>query len=318
MNGVDLAYSQIDTDFNTLVQHVDFCFIKVTEGINILDSQFSHNRQGARGVDLARGYYHVARFDINSPLAEAEWFMQWVGSNLQPGECVGLDFEPANIQAMLANHIDPVQAGKAWADFILEKTGAHTFIYGDISNFKEFNWATIGGCPLWVAGPSYPYTSPIPNFPYQYVIQQYGTTTVPGVNGPVDVDHVFGDRTLFESYGVPAPVQSLPSTESVQVPVVTPVVPTTTPTVESVQTAPVQATEPTTVVTTTPQVVPEPVVNNQTNISETNTPNVQDKASTLDSIQEISNSTLNTSPQQSTGFWEQIWNFILTFIGVRK
>ena len=204
MNGVDISEYQGLIDWATLVNHVGFVIIKVTEGKDYLDKQFSTNRQGARDAKMCRGYYHFARFDSpgynNTPEEEADWFADMVGTNLQPGEFVALDYEVTTT--------DEVAKCKRFRDRFFDRTGVKVgWLYSFISKFNAHDWTPIGDIGIWVAAPSYGVSANHDNVPinYTYLMQQYGESPVDGSNGSTDLNHFWGDRAALEAYGVPIP-----------------------------------------------------------------------------------------------------------------
>ena len=205
MNGVDISEYQGLIDWATLVNHVGFVIIKVTEGKDYLDKQFSTSRQGARDAKMCRGYYHFARFDSpgysNTPEEEADWFADMVGTNLQPGEFVALDYEVTTT--------DEVAKCKRFCDRFFERTGVRVgWLYSFISKFNAHDWTPMGDIGIWVAAPSYGVSANHDNVPisYTYLMQQYGESPVDGgSNGSTDLNHFWGDRAALEAYGVPTP-----------------------------------------------------------------------------------------------------------------
>lgn len=291
MNGVDLAYPQVGTDFTTLAQHVGFSMIKATDGVGLIDAQFSYNRQAARDVGLARGFYHFA--EGNNPIQEAQHFIDVAAGALLPGEILALDWE-------IAYSGDPIAWSKSFLDYVYNATGVRPLVYSFISKFNDYNWAAVGPYAIWVAAPSFSTEPKVVPINYEYVMQQYGTIAVPGVNGAVDVDHFFGDRAAWEALGKPAPVQ-LP----VPAPPVQPTpmpVPVPTPAPVPVEPMPTPATPP--VVINDPVQPTQPTPTTPIVITPTPPTNTSNKPVVV------------TLPPVPSGFWHSLWGWLKRFLGV--
>lgn len=211
MNGVDVSEYQGQIDWATLKDHIGFAIVKVTEGAHYLDPEFGANRQGMRDVNLpCRGYYHFARFDSknpstgyqynNTPEEEAQWFVNMIGTNLQAGEILVLDYE--------VHSSDPTGHCKRFLDAVYNATGVRPLLYSYISLLSTIN--PFGPYAVWIAAPSYSVAKDSVPSRYAYVMQQYGQGNVAGVSGAVDLDHFFGDEEDFKSYGLPSPVVTPP------------------------------------------------------------------------------------------------------------
>lgn len=231
--GVDTSRYQAAIDASALYNNVAFWIIKATGGDDGLyvDSQFQHSLGGARALKFPRGYYHFA--GGGNADAEADLFT----NNLSPqaGEWLVLDWE--------IEYDDPVGWCLNWFMRVKQNTASNTggVLYIDVDRLHRFDWSPVFnfGVSLWVANPS---NVPVP---YDYIMQQYGEGTRPGISGAVDLDFYHLDISTFGSFGwqpipptpplpePPVPVPAPPvEPKPVPAPLPTPApTPTTPPTV---------------------------------------------------------------------------------------
>ena len=221
------------------------------------DSQLVNNYANAIKYHKIPFMYHFFVPEVDA-LTQAAWFLRCV-SPLAVGDGYAVDVEidgPNLVQDVLT-----------FVQKHHENTGCYPWVYINRYLRQKYDWSQVFAlCSEWIAAPDVSFDANIPGIGI-YVAQQG-----PIVNG-VDTDEYFGtlQSLLSYTYGyvkptvsiapapktpqVTAPVQTLPSTEPVQVP--TPVVQpqavqTTTPTPNPVQTAPVQPTEQSTAPVTPP------------------------------------------------------------------
>ncbi len=79
--GVDVSSYQGDIDWKELSEnHVEFAFIKATEGRTYRDKRFENNIENANRTDIAVGAYHFMSFESDGD-SQADNFIDAVGDN---------------------------------------------------------------------------------------------------------------------------------------------------------------------------------------------------------------------------------------------
>lgn len=193
--GIDTSVYQGVIDASSLYNNVAFWFIKATGGDDGLyvDSQFQHSLGGARALKFPRGFYHFGA--PGNADDQADLFTNNLGAP-QPGEWIILD-----VEAALQASSDPVGWALNWFMRVSQNLGGLPggMLYGNVSLLRAHDWTPvfdfIGHGHLFVANPD---NLPVP---YDYVMQQYGQGTRPGINGAVDLDFFHEDMGTFGSYG---------------------------------------------------------------------------------------------------------------------
>lgn len=195
--GIDISNYQSDSEVNNAE---DFVICKATEGVGWTDITCDSKYQKARSLGKARGFYHFARPDYNSPEAEAEWFVHET-ENYFHHAIPALDWEQPGTQSN-------VQWAKRWLDRVYQLTGVRPLIYMSASVVNAYNWSSVSkDYGLWLAG--YPSEFEVPNprkatpddFPYSIgdwefvVMWQYSSSA-----GILDKNIFFGDINTWNKY----------------------------------------------------------------------------------------------------------------------
>lgn len=233
--GPDISTFQGSPNFDELKNHVDFVIIRASYGNGFLaphgpaqykDVQFDRNRNEARRVGIAHGFYHYCYPQYNSPESEAE-YLKWVLGDLEPGEVIALDFEEA---AFTGDKDD-------WCVRFLNRmrdlVGFKPLLYINLYTAVNNNWSKViaGDYGLWVA--VWDNNDKFPKTPWNVVaMKQYTNNgSVPGISGGVDMNLFNGDTAIFRKYGKPSPAP-IPAPTPVPAPVPDPgpaPIPTPTP-----------------------------------------------------------------------------------------
>lgn len=198
-------------------QGADFVICKATEGAGYVDPTCDQHYQRAKSQGKLLGVYHFARPDLNSPEAEAEWFV----NNIQG--YIG--------QALLALDYEMAPYSDDWAyrfcAKVHELTGVWPVVYMSASKVSEYDWSrTAKECGLWIAG--YPNAYNVPNpptpsvkdMPYGigawkfWAIWQYSSSA-----GTLDRDIANMTKTAWKKYAKP---DSKPTPEPEPAPAPTP------------------------------------------------------------------------------------------------
>ena len=181
-----------------------FAWAKANEGTTITDAYFSSDISGAKAAGIPIGAYDFAHPELNSPVAEADYFWSVAGSTIvndgltmQPV----LDFETFSGVTGASSYAD--WANK-WCNEVISKAAAngvtvHPILYASRCNYGEFN-SSVAAWTNWVA--SYNGQNPQTGNPWStcssddwwggtsWTFWQYSETgTVPGISGSeVDLD----------------------------------------------------------------------------------------------------------------------------------
>jgi GH25 family lysozyme M1 (1,4-beta-N-acetylmuramidase) len=214
IRGADISHYQGTVNFDLLKTAVDFLIIKTSEGVGLLDSQFSRNQSEARRVGLCCGYYHYSHPELNNnPESEADYFLKTIGQ-LKDGEILCLDYE--------VTYAGGVDWCKKFLDRVYSVTKVKPLIYMDQSRMKQFDWTPIvnAGYGLWLA--QYDYnpdgTPAATDWPFMALRQYSNNSIFAGISGGVDGDVFYGDQNTFKKYGyvTPTPPQT-PSNPAIEV-----------------------------------------------------------------------------------------------------
>lgn len=206
--GPDISTYQGDVDFDVLKNNVDFVMIRASYGCgfkqsninNYRDSKFDRNRSEARRVGLARGFYHYAYPQYNSPEEEADYF-KWILGDLEPGEVIALDFE----EDFFGDKVD-------WCLRFLTKMesyyGFKPLLYISLSTSISNNWKPVieKDFGLWVA--VWDGNDEFPQTPWPVVAMKQYTNSqdVNGINSLCDFNIFNGDVEVFKKYGFKKPI----------------------------------------------------------------------------------------------------------------
>lgn len=208
MHGVDVSNWQGPVDWGAVVRSGrPFAFAKATEGATFVDAQFGANRTGMAGAGLLlRGFYHFARPDRNSAVAEAAHFLRTVGA-LGPGEVAVLDLEVAASPSV-------GDWAAEWLGIVAKATGRTPMLYSYQAYLYSIPTSRLTQYPLWVAAwgandGRLPSVRPRTDRWSNWTFWQYTSRAiVPGIAGRVD-DNIFeGTPAELLAYGgraAPAP-----------------------------------------------------------------------------------------------------------------
>jgi GH25 family lysozyme M1 (1,4-beta-N-acetylmuramidase) len=186
VRGVDVSYYQSTIDWDQVRgAGIQFAFIRVSDGLRHIDSQFNRNWSEARRVGIRRGAYQFFRPELD-PIAQANLLLQRMGT-LQPGDLPPvIDVEAAG--GLSARNV--AQKAKQWIDHVRAATGVTPIIYTG-----PYFWRDSVGSPsystdhlLWLAH----YTTACPLIPEpwsRWSFHQYTDSgRVAGIRGNVDMN----------------------------------------------------------------------------------------------------------------------------------
>lgn len=209
VDGIDVSYHQGSIDWVRVAKAGKrFAFVRATAGTLTADTAYLTNRAGALDAGLAVGSYHFANPDtaFNDAANEASWFLR--NTTIATGDLIPvLDFETAN-------GLDPASLtawAQTWLSQVTAATGVRPIIYTTpkfwSTHMADTDWfARNGYSVLWIAHWTRAKQPAVPAAGWAghgWSFWQHSSTgTVPGINGPVDLDR-FNGSSLPTSLFVP-------------------------------------------------------------------------------------------------------------------
>jgi GH25 family lysozyme M1 (1,4-beta-N-acetylmuramidase) len=195
--GLDLSHYQGLPDFSEVKSSgYEFCILKSSEGINVIDGGFSLNRERAVDAGLIVGAYHFARPSESSGKAQAEFLLRILNAHTVSN--VWLDIETTG-------GLDTDQLRGWCAEFLATLRAGFK---GKVGAYCGQSYAsTLGGVLFldgdgaWIASPNY---RPRTTF---NIWQDSWVTRVPSISGPADQDEYDGTLPEFRVFlGLDKPV----------------------------------------------------------------------------------------------------------------
>lgn len=181
--GIDVSHYQGTVDWQQVAgAGIAFAFVKATQGVSSVDSQFAVNWAGVKAAGLLRGAYHFYQ-PGDDPGQQAEHFLSVV--QLEPGDLLPvLDVETLGSQT--ASQI--VQGIGTWLQTVQAAVGRAPIVYTAPGFWNGLGTQQFGTYPLWVA--EYGCSSPkLPAGWTSWDFWQYSESgSVAGVAGSVDLD----------------------------------------------------------------------------------------------------------------------------------
>ncbi|RAR46623.1 glycoside hydrolase family 25 protein [Flavobacterium lacus] len=173
-----ISWEEIKTIEDTF--QLKFVFIRATAGKDKVDSRFKQNWKDAKENSFIRGAYHYYRPNENS-IQQATNFIKTV--KLQKG-----DFPPVlDIENLpKTQSIDSLKVGlKRWLTKVENHYNVKPIIYSGESYYKDFLEKEFKGYTFWIAN----YNFFVEDIKDHWAFWQFTEKgTVPGIQGPVDVN----------------------------------------------------------------------------------------------------------------------------------
>lgn len=184
VSGIDVSHYQGEISWPEVVgSGVAFVYIKATQGLTGVDSQFQANWNGARGAGLLRGAYHFYQ-PGDDPEQQADHFLNTVPlgeGDLPPA----LDVEISNGQSAATI----IQGIETWLKKVQQSTGQTPVLYTDPSFWATLNTSQLGAYSLWIAEYGNLAAPKVPAGWKTWTFWQHSETgTIPGVSTSVDLD----------------------------------------------------------------------------------------------------------------------------------
>ena len=154
--GVDVSRYQEDVDFEKLKeQHIDFAYIKATEGSTHVDDSFKEKWKAAEKANMLTGAYHY--FSYYQPGAEqAENFIKTVGE-LKGHLIPAIDMELTVEEVQNPPEKDTVVRGlKAFIAVLEEKYRVKPIIYSRKDYYDKYLADDFSDYPKWVTNYYFP------------------------------------------------------------------------------------------------------------------------------------------------------------------
>lgn len=189
VHGIDVSHHQELIDWDTVAaQHIDFAFMKATEGEELVDRHFKQNWEKAKSKGFKRGAYHFFHPTLSS-FHQAINFINTVP--LEYGDLPPvIDFEVTNnaTETLVVNRL------RSWLDLIEKHYQVRPIIYTNQKLYKQYIAGNFDEYIIWMARYSTSQPTLVQNKRWHF--WQYGNRgTVRGIEGDVDLN-VFNGSIL--------------------------------------------------------------------------------------------------------------------------
>lgn len=191
VRGVDASTFQNVIDWAAVKQsgQVQFAWARATDGPFYVDDEFARNHDIARERAIPIGSYHFFRFNAD-PIVQARHFVATSFTAGRLGNCLPMiDVE----EESFVTPLDQSLAETAIANFVHTVMGlTHVrsmLLYTNWDTWTKHlgNSKRFANLPLWLAQTVDPGTGLFGGWK-DWLLWQDSTTTVPGINGAVDLD----------------------------------------------------------------------------------------------------------------------------------
>lgn len=192
--GIDVSTFQGEIDW-TQVKSAGVEFVMIRSGFRAYgesgaiheDTHFVQNIQGALGAGLEVGVYFFSQAVTEEEAREeAQSVLHWI-SPYKITYPVVFDWETVEDPAARTNGLEPelvANCARTFCDAVQEAGYTPMIYFNRNQGYNVYNLAQLSGYEFWLAG----YTT-IPDFTYSFQMWQYSSTgTVPGIEGPVDLN----------------------------------------------------------------------------------------------------------------------------------
>ncbi len=202
VHGIDVSHYQSIIDWKQIkAQDITFAFVKATEGMSMLDTNFCQNWSDMKEMEISRGAYHFFRPTISSYKQALNFIknVQIIPGDLPPV----LDVEV--VDGVHRNALIP--RIKTWLEIIEKEYRVKPIIYTNQKFFNKYLSEDFKDYPLWIAR----YSKQKPQIKTgHWSFWQYGNRgQLKGINGFVDLNVFNGSQKEFEDVLIPlAPAYS--------------------------------------------------------------------------------------------------------------
>ncbi len=198
LDGIDLSHHNLVTNWTALqTANIQFVYLKATEGLTYVDPAFARYWGEASTAGLRRGAYHFFH-PLTSPEAQADHFCT-IMAQLKTGDLPpAVDLEEIVPPPDEWPRVPPAQRQDIVSRFVqrLETNcGVRPVIYtrrGWLGDFMP-DPAGLAVYPIWLADYQSQTAPGVPAPWTQWTFWQHSEIgTLPGIQGPVDLNRFFG------------------------------------------------------------------------------------------------------------------------------
>lgn len=174
--GVDLSHYNAHVDFNILRNNnIYFSYIKSTEGVSLIDSNYKKNVQAAREHNIIPGAYHFYIFSL-SGYEQAIHFIK--NSEFKTGDLIpAIDIETSdnNPYARDSLYLQRLQSEiEIFSNEVYKHLGKHPIIYCNKEMYALIIKDSFANNPLWIVDLNNEPDSTMTNWRiWQYAHDQY-------------------------------------------------------------------------------------------------------------------------------------------------
>ena len=185
LKGIDISHHNKYQFVNGTIrfENHDFVMMKATEGKSYEDPMMETYVK-ALLPDQLYGFYHYARPENNSPLAEAKNFVDTIGVYANQA-MLALDWEDKALKC-------DIKWAKEWLDYVYMYTGKKPLFYCSSSYTKKLKPILDNDNGLWVAHYTKADKPKVYTYPF-YTMWQY-------TSEPYDKDYFNGGKVTWKKY----------------------------------------------------------------------------------------------------------------------
>gem|GEM_PF-2239128 len=215
----DISKWQGTINWSKASNELDYVFIRVQYGSNLIDSKYKEYVAGAKQYKVPFGHYAYAQYvSVSDAIQEAKDF--WNRSDKNATTFV-IDVEEVTTR----NSSDLVPATQAFIDYLHSQGAKKVGLYSGDSFYKTNNLSKVKADFLWIARYGVNNGQPSTKPTVACDLWQYTSTgSVSGITGNVDLNAIYGSKPLsyFTSSSTPIPVpdpeQEIPPVEEPEPP----------------------------------------------------------------------------------------------------
>ncbi|MEM5599138.1 glycoside hydrolase family 25 protein [Niallia circulans] len=198
----DISKWQGTINWSKAKNELDYVFIRVQYGSNLIDSKYKEYVAGAKQYKIPFGHYAYAQYvSVSDAVQEAKDF--WKRSDKNATTFV-IDVEEITTR----NSSDLVPATQAFIDYLHSQGAKKVGLYSGDSFYKTNNLSKVKADFLWIARYGVNNGQPSTKPSVACDLWQYTSTgSVSGITGNVDLNAIYGSKPLsyFTSSSTPSP-----------------------------------------------------------------------------------------------------------------
>lgn len=188
VKGIDVSKYQGDIDWAKVrAEGIDFAFVRIGHGAQVLDPYFKKNMEGANAAGIATGvYFYSTAMDATQAVKDAQWVIDNM-AGYSVSYPVAIDVEDWNTQGANLSQSQITLIAKAFCDEI-RKAGYTPMVYCNETWYKnKIDFTALGDVGVWVARYNYKYDTDIK----RDIWQGGSTSRINGISGNVDIDFAY-------------------------------------------------------------------------------------------------------------------------------